>query len=388
MSALTIASLYLSAVILLTQAAGKRVVMLPGITKSYFIYNANIGQALIDLGHEVWMFMPEYLSNSSLVKFKDIKIVTFGETLGNIEKQIFEDTKIFSDFWEGKETSLSQHLTTARSCRNFINKVLADEKFMNNIKILKPEFLVIDKHQFIRNIFVIPYKLDVPFAVVGTVHDLVTHRVPFSPAVEPRVADRVSNYMGFYDRLTSTLLTVLDLSYDIFSDRDIVSRIAPEKPYTTISDIILKAEIFIAELDHILDYPRPMLPNTKLIGGSSVCEPRPLIGVFKKFVDESANGIVLVSFGSNELPFPEHILAKLTSAFENLEFNVIWRVSITSPAPKRILTSEWIPQNDLLGHTKTKVFVSHCGKTASTRHYIMPCLSSAYLCLATSFTTL
>ncbi|XP_059155332.1 UDP-glucuronosyltransferase 2B15-like [Physella acuta] len=124
------------------------------------------------------------------------------------------------------------------------------------------------------------------------------------------------------------------------------------------------SEIFITELDHILDYPRPMLPNTKLIGGSSVSESKPLIGEFKQFVEKSTNGIVVVSFGSNDFPIPKDIVAKMTSAFEQLSFDVIWKVNMTSPVPTKIMTSHWIPQNDLLGHAKTKVFVSHCGKNS------------------------
>ncbi|XP_059155302.1 UDP-glucuronosyltransferase 1A7-like [Physella acuta] len=358
-----VVSLYMS-VVVLTQAEGKRVVMLPGITKSYFIQHANIGQALIDLGHEVWIFMPEYLSNSSLIKHKDIKISTFGETLGDMEEEIFKNSKLVDNFWNNKDAPLATFVSAAREFRKLINKILDEKSFIDKIRNINPDLLVVDGFMFNRNLFVIPYKLDVPFAVVGFVHDPIVHRVPFSPAEEPTVPDRVTNKMTFYQRLTSTLRTILEFSYDVFSDSDIVTRIAPEKPYTTIGDIILKAEIFITELDHILDYPRPMLPNTKLIGGSSVSEPKPLIGEFKQFVEKSTNGIVVVSFGSNEIPFPQNILAKLSSAFELLDLNVIWRVNMTSTVPTKIMTSHWIPQNDLLGHPKIKVFVTHCGKNS------------------------
>ncbi|XP_059155310.1 UDP-glucuronosyltransferase 1A8-like [Physella acuta] len=346
----------------LTPVGSSRVVMFPGFLKSFFIQHANIGQALIDLGHEVWSCMPEYLSSSNLVKFKDIKILKYGEALGDIEQQYMRNTNFADEFWDGKDTDLYQLVGLAEVYKYFTSAVLEDKTFIDNITNLKADFLVIDGLMLMRNIFVLPYKLDVPFAVVGFLHDMVMHRVPFSPAVEPMYPYKFNNRMNFYERLTSTLRTLLELSYDVFSDSDIVTRIAPEKPYTTVGDIILKAEIFIAELDHILDYPRPMLPNTKLIGGSSVSEPKPLIGEFKQFVDETTNGIVVVSFGSKDMTFPVDILKTLSSAFKQLEYDVIWKVNITSPAPNKILTSHWIPQNDLLGHPKTKVFVSHCGK--------------------------
>ncbi|XP_059155335.1 UDP-glucuronosyltransferase 1A1-like [Physella acuta] len=361
MKGLHLLTLFITAAVL-NHTGGKRIVMFPGLIKSYFLYHANIGQALIDLGHEVWICMPEYLTHSNLIKNKDIKVLKFGEDLGDILQRVSVNTSMFDNFWKGIDTNSNNAPALTKVMKELVAKVLSDQTFINNIKNVNPDFMVVDGFKFLRNIFVLPCKLGVPFAVIGTVHDLVMHRVPFSPAVEPAVPYRVNNRMTFYERLSSTLRTVLELSYDMFTDSDIVTRIAPEKPYTTISDIILKAEIFIAELDHILDYPRPMLPNTKLIGGSSVSEPKPLIGEFKEFVDESTNGIVVVSFGGNEIPFPSHIINKMVSAFKQLDLNVVWRANVTSPVPDKLMTSLWIPQNDLLGHPKTKVFVSHCGK--------------------------
>ncbi|XP_059155304.1 UDP-glucuronosyltransferase 1A1-like [Physella acuta] len=349
-------------VLYLTHTESKKIVMFPGLIRSYFLYHANIGQALIDLGHEVWICVPEFLSGKNLIKYKDIKILKFGETLGNMEAQVFKSAKIYDNFWDGNEISINELLTTAVEFKKFINLVLTDQTFIDNVKNIGPDLLVIDEFLYLRNIFVLPYKLDIPFVVVGCFHELILHRVPFSPAVEPKLPEKINNRMSFMQRLSLTIRTIAELIYDPFTDNDIVTRIAPEKPYTTISDIILKAEIFIVELDHILDYPRPMLPNTKLIGGSSVSEPKHLIGEFKEFVEKSTNGVVVVSFGGNDIPFPSHIINKMVSAFKQLDLNVVWRANVTSPALDKLMTSLWIPQNDLLGHPKTKVFVSHCGK--------------------------
>lgn len=32
--------------------------------------------------------------------------------------------------------------------------------------------------------------------------------------------------------------------------------------------------------------------------------------------------------------------------------------------PKHILTQKWIPQNDLLGHSNTVLFIGHCGSSS------------------------
>jgi UDP:flavonoid glycosyltransferase YjiC (YdhE family) len=43
-------------------------------------------------------------------------------------------------------------------------------------------------------------------------------------------------------------------------------------------------------------------------------------------------------------------------------FISICRSNLTSPDPRKIYVSPWIPQNDILGHPNVKAFVSHCGK--------------------------
>ena len=54
---------------------------------------------------------------------------------------------------------------------------------------------------------------------------------------------------------------------------------------------------------------------------------------------------------------------KVPKAFRDLKESVILQYNTTakSNAPDNVLAREWLPQNDLLGHAKTKLFISHCG---------------------------
>ncbi|KAH9513859.1 hypothetical protein Btru_031580 [Bulinus truncatus] len=76
------------------------------------------------------------------------------------------------------------------------------------------------------------------------------------------------------------------------------------------------------------------------------------------------NGCVCVctTLGGNDLKVPAEIVDKMVSAFQELDLGVVWRMNTSSTAPRNIMAAAWVPQNDLLGHPNTKVFISHCGK--------------------------
>ncbi|KAH9514632.1 hypothetical protein Btru_023141 [Bulinus truncatus] len=217
---------------------------------------------------------------------------------------------------------------------------------------------------------------DVPFGLISTTHDYFVNRVPFSPASDPLFFEQGNDRKSFFERVKAAVLSAMFLNFDLFSDSDIVSRYSPEKSYVTIKEIALKAEIFIAETDHILDFPRPALPNTRLVGGSSAGEARPLTGSLKTFVEKSLNGIAVVSFGGGDLNVPTDIITKMKEAFIKTGIHFVWKINWTSDRPDKILTLNWIPQNDLLGHKNTKLFISHCGKNGQYEalHHGVPIL--------------
>ncbi|CAG2256759.1 UGT [Mytilus edulis] len=56
---------------------------------------------------------------------------------------------------------------------------------------------------------------------------------------------------------------------------------------------------------------------------------------------------------------------KLISSFQKLKhFNFIFRNGDYEKEYGNILLLPWLPQNDLLGQVKTKLFITHCGKSS------------------------
>ncbi|BFZ00658.1 hypothetical protein BsWGS_03697 [Bradybaena similaris] len=346
-----------------TDISAKTVVFIPPPMTSYIVYHTNVAGALASLGHDVHLCVTETLLQKNLVKDKSVKVLIYGEQFGDLEKQIYENTRVADKFWVGEPTfDFSSLRPIFTEFIKIANILLADQSFVGKVRQLKPDLIVLESVPFNMNMIVLPYMLDIPYALIGTIHDVVLSKVPFSPATTPFPAFTLSDRMSFTERVESTIFYLKRINFDLFYDSSLVAKFAPHKPYKSINDLAANAEISIAEIDHILDYPRTTLPNTKLVGGSSASPAKQLEGDFKKFVDAAKNGIIVMTFGGSVLNVPPAITSKMVSAFKQLDLSVIWKVNITSPDTKQILTSKWIPQNDLLGHEKTKLFISHCGK--------------------------
>ncbi|KAJ1057313.1 hypothetical protein K5549_022068 [Capra hircus] len=84
----------------------------------------------------------------------------------------------------------------------------------------------------------------------------------------------------------------------------------------------------------------------------------------EEFVQSSGeNGIVVFSLGSMVSNMSEDRAEVIASAFAQIPQKVLWRYDGKKPdnlGPNTRLY-KWLPQNDLLGHPKTKAFITHGG---------------------------
>lgn len=87
----------------------------------------------------------------------------------------------------------------------------------------------------------------------------------------------------------------------------------------------------------------------------------------EQFVNSSINGIVLFSMGSflRSDMLPQSVLKSILLAFEEMpNYNFLWKFetnTLPTKLPKNVMIKEWLPQNDILAHSRTKAFISHGG---------------------------
>lgn len=128
--------------------------------------------------------------------------------------------------------------------------------------------------------------------------------------------------------------------------------------------LLQNADIWLMRNDFTFEFPRPTMPNVVYMGGFQCKPSNPLPDELEKFVQSSGNhGVIIMSLGSIFGELLSDITDEIAAAFAQLPQKVIWRH--TGPRPSTLgnntLLVKWMPQNDLLGHPKTKVFVSHGG---------------------------
>ena len=129
--------------------------------------------------------------------------------------------------------------------------------------------------------------------------------------------------------------------------------------------MVRKSELFFWNSDPILGYAIPLTPNIIPMGGGGVTARAglPLPRDLEVCMDQSKEGVVVVSFRSVISALPDNVLAKFAEAFSSLKENVVWRFKHVSrfEVPANVRLVKWLPQNDLLAHPNTKLFVTHCG---------------------------
>ncbi|KAH8283039.1 hypothetical protein KR054_011684, partial [Drosophila jambulina] len=117
---------------------------------------------------------------------------------------------------------------------------------------------------------------------------------------------------------------------------------------------------------------RPLVPGLVEIGGIQVKdEADPLPKDIEEFLIKSTQGALLLSLGSNikSTAVKPEIIQTIFKVLSGLKQNVIWKWEDLENTPgdaPNILYKKWLPQDDILAHPNTKLFITHAGKGGIT----------------------
>ena len=149
-------------------------------------------------------------------------------------------------------------------------------------------------------------------------------------------------------------------------DNSLLTDYVPDGGVFSFSELYRHSEMWLVNFENLcLDYPRVSAPHYQFIGGASGRAVKALPDQLSDFVDGAEHGLIVLSFGS--IPFlsewkPDKAEAFM-KAFGRLKQRVIIKYTGNpiEKIPSNVLVQKWLPQNDLLGHNKTVLFITHSG---------------------------
>ncbi|BFZ10325.1 hypothetical protein BsWGS_13364 [Bradybaena similaris] len=344
----------------------KNVVFLPVATTSHVRLHAIVAEELAKMGHNVWVGF----SSNLLIRnesYQGVKAFSYNDFWDITEESVSADLEatVSRAIITGTDPDWSWLMGLPDTIAGLYYEGMVKGHFTKYIESLHPDLLVFDGYPNVEERVAIAYKLKIPFAFVTTLYDPVTWKVPFNPVAVAYNSPYIRSKANLFEKVMAVLQIMAPMFLHIFNDRGYMKQLFPTDPNVPASnELMSQAEVYIIQSDPINDYPVPTMPNMKLIGGVSVSPSKPLREPFKSFVEKSEKagvGVAVLSFGSLVMNLPEIAERKIISALRRLKINTIWRSNITSPDPDQILTSTWLPVNDLLGHENVKVFISHVG---------------------------
>ncbi|KAM4592524.1 LOW QUALITY PROTEIN: UDP-glucuronosyltransferase 2A2-like [Odontesthes bonariensis] len=182
----------------------------------------------------------------------------------------------------------------------------------------------------------------------------------------PLTGSGCTDKMTFFQRVKNMILYLTAQVYDILATNQVYQPICDKylgSDYD-FNQIMVDTDIWLMRVDFVFDYPRPTMPNVVYMGGFQCKPAEPLPEHLEEFVQSSGeHGVIIMSLGTFVNELPDDMANEFASTFAKLPQKVIWRYKGSRPSTlgNNTLVVDWMPQNDLLGHPKIKLFVAHGG---------------------------
>ena len=343
-------------------------VFFPNNMKSHLMYFANLGKLLQSRGHSVTFVIgssfkrPAVLDTFSVETYHmAVEPIYQTENFTNRVVKAALDQTIFS-YWETMEIMHDDIKSSEESCTSFLD----DYDLIDKIKREEFDFAVIDIFPCQASYV---YKLSLRFAILGIMPYSWVFRLPDIPSYVPMFLAPFAHPMTSFQRSINLLLQILFANFAPLEDGHHITKYIHEKPYRPYVEVLKTYDLYLTLYDILTESVRPSLQNMVSVSGVNVAPSKPIDDIsIASFIDSSAHGVILVSFGSWLSSFPNNTLSKLLNGLSHLEENVIFKFTddVQRHISKNILTKAWLPQNDILGHPKTKLFITHAGLNSVT----------------------
>ncbi|CAG9821215.1 unnamed protein product [Phaedon cochleariae] len=308
-------------------------------------------------GHQVTVVTPYPLKDASLVNLTEIHISNIGEPLKTSMAKDASSTEIMKDFYA----------TSAK----LMEVVLAHPDVIELYTDPSKTFDLIVTECMHPGMYSLAAKFRA--AIIGVSSqgvDVATHSSlgnPIHPVLFPDLILADQDELNWRQKLHSIYFSLWLLyyyNYVVVPEADSIARkyLGEDLPY--LGDIGRDVSLIFTSTNPVIYRVRPDVPTVVTLGQMHLRPPKPLSKVLQDILDNSQNGVVYFSLGSNmnSSELKKTLQKVIVEAIASLPYTVLWKVDTGKEnlpdMPENIIVQEWFPQQDLLAHPNIRVFVT------------------------------
>ncbi|XP_071512624.1 UDP-glycosyltransferase UGT5-like isoform X2 [Panulirus ornatus] len=196
---------------------------------------------------------------------------------------------------------------------------------------------------------------------------------PFFSSITPNFLLDLGYPLTFYGRMINALVTVAEsntLSQYMYSrtEEECRKRHLWTEDIPSLAEISVNGSLFITNINEPMnDRIIPFVPTMVNVGGIHCHPAQPLPQDLEEWVAGAGDdGFIFFSLGSNvkESFMPEEHRNALLRVFASLEQRVLWKwdQDTMKDLPPNVRLAKWLPQQDILGDPRLRLFVTHGGR--------------------------
>src|SRR6218665_373288 len=361
---------YLVSVLLLLETFqtvyGARILLKSAQLGSHILEQVSLGEELVSRGHEVYIALGSRYPKKASIEKRGIKTLQYkfpDDVLYGVSEE-FDKMVAELTFDKSEDKMGVSSKVASQIAFDDCAYMMADESFLESMKQLKFDLAIVEPFVIGPCNMLLPRYLGIPFVTNAGMFSPWRIRIPALPSFanmmyvwtdldDITLTHRLSNLLSY------VAIDAILASYAP-DNHPLLERYAPE--FKSWNNLLRQSELFLVGRDHHLGAPIPSMPNYISVAGLTTAKPKKLPKELEDVANES-DGIILLSFGSAAYYFPEEVIVKFLEAFSKLNQTVFVKFFVPEGVkiPKNVKVSSWLPQNDILGHPKTKLFITHCG---------------------------
>jgi UDP:flavonoid glycosyltransferase YjiC (YdhE family) len=343
--------------------------------RSHVMGQLTIAEELASRGHQVYIGIGSRYPDIKDVEKRGIKVVTYfmpkgvkylcSDDVGELTAHIIFNT---TDSERVKAQTESLPAMVYQDCIFMMN----DKKFLDEVKSIDFDMAIIGTFVLGYCPLILPEYLGIRHITLTDVMFPWIIRLPALPSFYIVSSPwQITNLNSFKNRLNN-LIVYLMFHFDVLLRLDTRLLDQYANGVSSWNELTAKSELYILQRDHILDDILPLTPNVIMLPGLTSKPSRPLPRALEQLMQAAESGVILMTFGSSTDMLPNEITIKFFEAFSKLNQTVFVKLPVRDlnvPANVKLFT--WLPQNDILGHPKTMLFITHCGNNGqyeSTYH--------------------